>query len=111
MPEASPNARIVLTTTASVEDAERLGRALVEERLAACVSLVPGVRSTYRWEGRVEESTETMLVIKTALKQLAALEIRLHELHSYETPEFVVLEPESMSHGYLEWLEGCLRQP
>ena len=110
MPDPIQQARIVLTTEANPEEAERLARALVVERLAACASLIPGVQSVYRWKGQVESATETMLVIKTGPDQLAALEARLHELHSYETPEFLVLRVESGSHPYLDWLQGSLRQ-
>ena len=110
MPEATPPARIVLTTAANPEEAQRLGRTLVEERLAACASLIPGVESIYRWKGEVESATETMLLIKTGPDQLAALEARLHELHSYETPEFLVLRVEAGSHPNLDWLQGNLRR-
>ena len=110
MPEANPTARIVLTTAANAEEAGRLARTLVEERLAACVSLVPGVESVYRWKGQVESAAETLLLIKTSVEQLTALEARLHELHSYETPEFLVLQVEAGSSPYLEWLQGNLRQ-
>jgi periplasmic divalent cation tolerance protein len=110
MLEANPSARIVLTTAANPEEAERLGRTLVEERLAACATLIPGVESIYRWKGQVESATETMLLIKTGPEQLAALEARLHELHSYETPEFLVLQVEAGSHPYLDWLQGSLRR-
>lgn len=104
MPESAPLVRIVLTTAANPEEAEGLARVLVEERLAACVTLIPSVRSIYRWEGKVEDATETLLLIKTGADQLAALEERLHALHSYETPEFLVLETAGASAGYLEWM-------
>jgi len=108
MPEANVSARVVLTTAANAEEAERLARTLVEERLAACATLVPGVRSIYRWEEKIETSAETLLLLKTGMEQLAALETRLHELHSYQTPEFLVLPVEGGSRGYLEWLQSCL---
>jgi periplasmic divalent cation tolerance protein len=111
MPETTPPARIVLTTVANPEEAEQLARTLVEERLAACATLVPAVHSIYRWQGEVESATETLLLIKTAPEQLAALEARLHELHSYETPEFLVLKADAASQPYLEWLHASLRQP
>jgi periplasmic divalent cation tolerance protein len=110
MPETDSTARIVLTTAANAEEAGQIARALVEERLAACVSLFPGVESVYRWKGEVEAAAETLLLIKTGVDQLAALEARLHELHSYETPEFLVLKVESGSHSFLEWLQGNLRR-
>jgi periplasmic divalent cation tolerance protein len=110
MSEASPPARIVLTTTANPEEAARLGRALVEERLAACATLVPAVQSIYRWQGQIESSTETLLLLKTGPDQLAALEARLLQLQRYQTPEFLVLAVESASHPYLEWLNASLRR-
>jgi periplasmic divalent cation tolerance protein len=111
MPDPTPPARIVLTTAANPEEAEQLARTLVEERLAACATLVPAVQSIYRWHDEVESATETLLLIKTAPEQLAALEARLHELHSYETPEFLVLKTDAASQPYLEWLHASLRQP
>jgi periplasmic divalent cation tolerance protein len=108
MPESASPVRIVLTTAASPEEAEKLARTLVEEQLAACATLIPAVRSIYRWQGKVEDSTETMLLIKTGAEQLAALEARIHALHTYETPEFLVLAVESASSGYLDWLMASL---
>ena len=110
MLEATSSARIVMTTVASPEEAARLGRTLVEERLAACATLIPAVESIYRWQGQIESSAETLLLLKTAIDRLPALEARLHELHSYQTPEFVVLAIESGSHPYLAWLEASLRE-
>ncbi|MGA2084679.1 MAG: divalent-cation tolerance protein CutA [Terracidiphilus sp.] len=111
MPEANSQACIVLTTAATPEEAGRLGRTLVEERLAACATLIPAVQSIYHWKGQVESATETMLLLKTGHDQLAALEARLHELHSYQTPEFLVLRVEAASQPYLDWLQASLRQP
>src|ERR1035438_9975832 len=111
MPEATPPARIVLTTAANPEDARHLGRTLVEERLAACATLIPAVESIYHWKGAVESANETMLLLKTDTGQLAALEARLHELHSYQTLEFLVLPVESGSAGYLEWMRASLQRP
>lgn len=111
MLESTATARIVMTTAASPEEASRLGRALVEERLAACATLLPAVESIYHWEGQIESSTECLLLLKTASECLPALEARLHELHSYQTPEFLVLAVESGSHPYLAWLQGSLRNP
>ena len=111
MPDATPPARIVLTTTATPDEAARLSRTLVEEKLAACATLIPAVQSIYRWKGEIESSTETLLLLKTGPEQLPALEARLHELHSYETPEFLVLDVAAASQPYLEWLHASLRQP
>jgi periplasmic divalent cation tolerance protein len=103
--------RLVLTTTANPEEAARLGRTLVEERLAACATMIPGAQSIYRWQGEIESSTETLLLLKTGSEHLAALEARLHELHSYQTPEFLVLKVDAASQPYLDWLLESLRQP
>lgn len=110
MMEATKSVRVVLTTAASVEEAEALGCVLVGERLAACATLIPGARSIYHWEGGIERAGETLVLLKTGVDQLAALEARVKELHSYETPEFLVLGVEAGSGEYLAWLEGCLRK-
>lgn len=109
MPEPILSARLVLTTVANPEEAARLGRILVEERLAACVTLLPGVQSIYQWKGVVEEEVETLLLIKTGSDQVKALETRLHNLHSYETPEFLVLEVTAGSSRYMDWLHASLQ--
>lgn len=110
MLETSALARIVLTTTADAEEAGRLGRTLIEERLAACATVAPAVHSIYRWQGEIESSTESLLLLKTSQDKLPALEQRLHELHSYKTPEFLVVAVESGSSDYLSWLQNCLRE-
>ncbi|MGA9060170.1 MAG: divalent-cation tolerance protein CutA [Terracidiphilus sp.] len=111
MLETTSSARIVMTTVVSCEEAIRLSRVLVEERLAACATLLPPIHSIYRWHGKIESSAETLLLLKTASDQLPALESRLQELHSYQTPEFLVLAIEAGSHTYLAWLQACLGAP
>ena len=108
MLETTSSARIVMTTVVSREEAARLGRTLVEERLVACATLLPPIHSIYRWHNQIESSAETLLLLKTTLEQLPALETRLQELHSYQTPEFLVLAIEAGSHRYLKWLQDCL---
>lgn len=110
MPESSASARIVLTTAADADEAGRIARALVEERLAACATLLGSAQSIYRWQGEVETATETLILIKTEAEQLAALELRLKALHSYQTPEFLVLAVDSGSRDYLGWLHFNLKQ-
>lgn len=110
MPDNSP-ARIVLTSAADAEEATRIAHTLVEERLVACATLIPSARSIYRWQGEIEDSIETLLLLKTGPDQIAALQSRLHALHSYKTPEFLVLRVESGSPAYLEWLQAGLRKP
>ncbi|MBB6146619.1 periplasmic divalent cation tolerance protein [Silvibacterium bohemicum] len=101
-------ARIVLTTIDSADAAQRLAQVLVEQRLAACVNLLPGLTSIYRWQGAVETASEILLLIKTEEEQLPSLEAALHELHPYELPEFLVLSIESGSELYLRWLHDSL---
>jgi periplasmic divalent cation tolerance protein len=110
MLESTSSVRIVVTTVVSPEEGVRMGRALVEERLAACATILPGAHSIFRWQGQIDSSAETVLLLKTESDRLAVLEARLHELHSYQTPEFLVLDVESGSHGYLAWLHACLHE-
>jgi periplasmic divalent cation tolerance protein len=105
MGEGAATARIVLTTTANPEEARSLARTLVDERLAACATVIPGVESIYRWKGEVESAMEAIVMIKTEMDQLEALEKRLHQLHSYETPEFLVMNLDGGSAQYLEWIK------
>ncbi len=104
----SETARIVLTTTGSAESAQRLAQSLVERRLAACVNIIPNLTSVYRWQGAVETASEILLLIKTSVEQLPALEAALHELQTYDVPEFLVLPIETGSRLYLEWLHSAL---
>ena len=96
--------RAVLVTAGSEEEGARIARALVDERLAACVNIVPRIRSIYRWRGAVEDEAETLLVIKTSAASLEKLEARVRELHSYEVPEIIALPLDSGSAPYLDWL-------
>ena len=100
---------IVLSAVGAAPDAERIARALVEERLAACVNVVPGVVSIYRWKGKVEQEAELLLVIKTLAPRVEALKARLLELHPYELPEVVVLPIGGGHAPYLAWIEEQVR--
>jgi periplasmic divalent cation tolerance protein len=98
------NTRIVLTTAGSQEEARRLARELVERRMAACVNIVSGIQSVYRWEGKVEEAQEWLLIVKTTSGQYAALAESIRELHSYDVAECLCLEIEAGSPAYLRWV-------
>lgn len=106
MPVPANEVRLILTTAASREEAERIARALVDDRLAACVNILPGLSSIYRWKGEVESAAEMLLLIKSTAANLERLEAALHRLHSYEVPEFLVFTPESAGKAYLDWLMG-----
>jgi periplasmic divalent cation tolerance protein len=98
----------VLVTAGSQEEAERIANALVEERLAACVNVVGPIRSIYRWQGKLHNEQEVLLVIKTRTRRFAAVEARVRALHSYDTPEIVALPITSGSEAYLRWLEDSV---
>ena len=100
----TPEYVIVLTTLPAGAENDAFGRTLVEERLAACVNLLPPMESVYRWEGQIERDTERQVIIKTARDRVAALWDRIRELHPYETPEFVVLNISDGSEAYLRWI-------
>jgi periplasmic divalent cation tolerance protein len=101
---------VVLSTVATAEDAARVARALVERRLAACVNVVPAVRSIYRWKGKVEEDEERLLVIKTRRDRVEALREALVALHPYELPEAIVLPIEAGHAPYLAWLDESVNE-
>jgi periplasmic divalent cation tolerance protein len=96
---------VALSTVGKAEDAERIARALVERRLAACVNVVPGVGSFYRWKGEVCRDEEWLLVVKTREEKLDALREALVALHPYELPELVALPIEAGHAPYLAWLD------
>jgi periplasmic divalent cation tolerance protein len=101
-------ARIVLTTESTLDEANKLGRTLVEEKLIACATLLPAVQSIYHWEDEIQSAPETMMMLKTSADKLEALEKRLGELHTYRVPEFLVVPIEHGSAGYLQWMLGAL---
>ena len=110
-PELPNAARLVLSTAPDAEVARRLARLLVEARLAACVNLLPGATSVYRWHGALQEEAEVLLICKTTVERLAELEERLLAEHPYDTPEFVVIAPDSVSPAYLAWLRSSVALP
>ncbi len=95
---------VVLVTASSRDEASRLAEAVVGERLAACVNIVGGVRSIYRWQGEICDDEETLLVIKTRRDKFAAIEQRITDLHSYDVPEVIALPIEQGAASYLDWL-------
>jgi periplasmic divalent cation tolerance protein len=95
---------IVLTTLPVDADGAEFARTLVEDRLAACVNLLPAMESVYRWEGRVEQETERQVVIKTSSERVVALWDRVRDLHPYDVPEFVVVPIVDGNDAYLRWI-------
>ena len=101
---------VILSTCSSREEAERLGRLLLDRRLAACVSVVPEMRSYYRWQGKIESADECLLVIKSSRSLFAEARAALEAAHSYEVPEVLALPVVDGAPGYLSWLESNLRK-
>lgn len=100
---------VVLVTCANEREASRIARAVVQERLAACVNILPGaVTSIYRWKGKVESAKERLLIVKTSQKRLGKLQAAVEQLHSYDVPEFIALPIVAGSRAYLAWLDGSL---
>ena len=101
-------ALIVFTTFANENEAATVARVLVEERLVACANLLPGARSLYRWRGEVKDEREVVVLLKTRKQDWPALISRLHELHSFDTPECVAVRIAAGAPRYMAWLEEAL---
>lgn len=99
--------RLVLCTCPDQETALALAERLVEERLAACANLIPGIRSVYRWEGRVQQDTEILMTIKTSSQAVDRLVARIRELHPYQVPEIIAIPITEGSADYLNWVTTC----
>ena len=100
---------LVVSTCAAETDAERLARALLDTRLAACVNVIPGVRSFYHWKGEIASDAEFMLLIKTSRDLFPALRAEIEKLHPYEVPELLALPILDGAQNYLTWLQANLR--
>ena len=103
--------RVVLVTAPDPVGAARIARALVEEGLAACANLIPGVRSIYRWDGALQDDAEVLLVLKTSAARSEALAARVKDLHPYEFPEVLALPVTGGSEAYLAWVLGAVGRP
>lgn len=106
-PEEGPRLHVLLSTIPDIESGARLARTLVEESLAACVNLVPGVRSIFRWEGAIEDASEVLMVMKASADAIPALISRVEALHPYDVPEVLALEVADGAESYLEWVEAA----
>jgi len=100
---------VILSTCPTAAEAERFARELVDEHLAACVNLIPQVRSFYRWKGKVETSDECLLVIKTSRSLFDSVRMILEKTHSYEVPEAIALQIVEGSENYLNWMQANLQ--
>ena len=99
---------VVLSTCGSEEEAQKLAHSLVDQRLAACVNIVPRIQSVYRWEGKIEAADEYLLIIKSSRDRMPLLRAAIEREHSYEVPEIIALPIVDGSHNYLNWLQANL---
>src|SRR5579863_4403197 len=99
------NALIVFATCSNGDEADRIARATVEEKLAACVQVLTPVRSIYRWQGELKIDEEILVLFKTTAERFSALQSRITELHSYETPEILAVPVRAGAEKYLRWLD------
>ncbi|MEX5217280.1 MAG: divalent-cation tolerance protein CutA [Nitrospiraceae bacterium] len=95
---------VVLVTTASIEEAKAIAQTVVEERLAACASIIDRVESIFRWEGAVQSEQESLLIIKTTAARFQALQTRIKAIHSYSVPEIIAVPIQMAAESYLAWL-------
>ena len=100
---------LILTSAGSESEAGKIARALVERKLAACVSVVRRIQSVYRWQGKVELAEEYLLLIKTVKAQQEAVQTAIRELHSYELPECIAIAVDSGNAEYLNWIAGSVK--
>ena len=100
---------LILTTLPSVEEAERLAKSLLKVRLAACCSIIPGLKSIYWWEGKLESSGEVLLLIKTRGSLYREVEAAIRREHPYQLPEIAALKVDSVLPEYLEWLKASVK--
>jgi len=102
---------VIFITSGSEEEAKKLARVLVEEKLAACINIIHGVESLYWWKGKMESSKEWMLVVKTQRKKVKEVVKRVKEIHSYEVPEVIALPIVEGNKDYLQWISDALTLP
>ncbi len=101
---------IALSTCPNSEVANNLARRVIKQQLAACVNIIPNIQSVYRWNGKIENDNESLLIIKTTQSKLVELEYFIQEHHPYDTPEFIVVNIESGSQNYLNWITQAVKE-
>lgn len=101
--------RVVLCTFPDIASARQVGTLLLERQLIACMTVIPGAESIYRWQGKLETSQEVLTLLKTDAAALPAMESALSSLHPYDVPEFIALEPSLVTSSYAQWLTDAVR--
>jgi periplasmic divalent cation tolerance protein len=100
--------RVILSTAGSEDEARKVAQHLMEHQLAACVNILPGMESIYRWQGKVESAREWLLLIKTTAEKFPAVRDAIRQVHSYELPECIAIAIEDGSEQYLQWIGDCV---
>lgn len=108
MTDKASDAIIVFMTAANIDEASRIAELVIQNKLAACVQILPEMQSVYRWKGQIEKQPEILIIAKTVNSKFAELETRVRAMHSYETPEIVAASLTSGSTPYLEWLSASV---
>jgi periplasmic divalent cation tolerance protein len=109
-PDATPEAILLYVTCSSLDEAERIARAIVEQQLAACANIIPGMVSWYQWQGRLERGEEYVLICKSAPRAQSALITAIQQLHSYSVPCIVVVPIIGGLSSYVQWIDDNVRQ-
>jgi periplasmic divalent cation tolerance protein len=104
-------ALVVYITAPNEDEASKIARTLVEEKLAGCVNIVPGIRSIYSWQGKIEDEKEVLMIVKTRLKLFNALKGKVIDMHSYSVPEIIALPIVEGSDEYIKWLKEVTTRP
>jgi periplasmic divalent cation tolerance protein len=99
---------VLMITVAGVEEGERIAKALVSERLAACVNIIPGVRSFFRWEGKIDQAGEFLMLVKTRRSFVSKVREKVRSMHSYTVPEIIALPVIAGNQDYLRWIDGSV---
>ena len=106
--ETTP-AIVIICTAATTEQASRIGQTLLEENLIACVNIIPGVKSLYRWQGKIQQDDEVVMLIKTLKDKQVAVFERIKQLHDYDVPEIIAWELDSIDADYFDWLAKVIK--
>ena len=107
----STDLQLVLCSVPNRETADQIAGTIVAEQLAACVNIIPGIVSVYRWKDAIEKDEELLLLIKTTRERYESLELRIQALHPYELPEIIAVSLQTGQTDYIKWIENCLKTP
>ena len=108
MTSVATQAIVIISTAATTDQASRIGQTLLEENLIACVNIIPGVKSLYRWQGKIQQDDEVVMLMKTLKDKQVAVFERIKELHDYDVPEIIALALDSIDSDYFDWLSKVI---